>query len=307
MASVPLKSQLHVDQLLSNVAVKYTNERFIHDKVFPTVSVKKTSDIYRTFNRNWVIPETNRAVGGLAKEHLFEIGTANYSLEKHALKSFVADTAADNYDITDLRADVTMELVEKIMMRKEVSCAANFQTTSSWSLNASLGGDDSWLTTLAAPISLFDTAVAAVVSNSGVRPNFGIVPMASYNALKNHTTVVDRVKYTSRELSPGIVGALIGIGEILTPDMYYDSGLYGASAATGAIGSIWREDMAFIGYKPGAAGFYQLSSGYCFQKAKPMVRRWREEEREADAIEVDVEYSFKIVASLTGYFMGDTI
>jgi hypothetical protein len=307
MPSAPLRSQLHVDQLLSNVAVKYKNERFIHDKVFQQVPVKKTSDLYRTYNRNWVIPETNRAIGGLAKEHLFEIGNSNYSLEKHALKSYVADTAADNYDITDLRADVTMELVEKIMMRKEAQCAANFATTTSWSLGSSLGGDDSWLTSAAAPIVLFDTAASAVVSNSGVQPNYAIIPRASYLQLKNHTTLVDRVKYTSREMSPGIVGALLGVGEILIPDMYYDSGLYGASAASGAITGIWKDDFAFLGYKPGAPGFYQLASGYMFQKAKPMVRRWREEEREGDAIEVDVEFQFKIVASLTGYYINDTI
>jgi hypothetical protein len=89
--------------------------------------------------------------------------------------------------------------------------------------------------------------------------------------------------------------------------MYYDSGLYGASAASGAITSIWKNDFAFLGYKPGSAGFYQLSSGYMFQKNKPLVRRWREEEREADAIEVDVEFQFKIVASLTGYYINDTV
>ncbi len=118
MSNAPLKSQLHADQLLSNVAVKYENKRFIHDKVFPIVPVKKTSDIYRTYNRSWVVPETNRAVGGLAREHQFEIGSSNYSLEKHALKAYVADTAADNYDLTDLRVDMTNELTEKIMMRK---------------------------------------------------------------------------------------------------------------------------------------------------------------------------------------------
>jgi hypothetical protein len=306
MASVPLRSQLHVDQLLSNVAVKYSNEQFIHDKVFPMVPVKKTSDLYRTYNRNWVIPETNRAIGGLAREHNFEIGSSSYSLEKHALKSYVADTAADNYDITDLRADVTIDLVEKIMMRKEASCAALF-TTTSWSLGTSLAAADTWVTGTATPIALFDTASSTVVGNSGVKPNYAIIPLDSYNALKNHTTVVDRVKYTSRELSPAIVGALIGVNELLVPNMYYDSGLYGASAATGAVQSLWKSDFAFLGYKPGAAGFYALSSGYMFQKAKPMVRRWREEEREGDAIEVDVEYQFKVVASLTGYYINNTI
>lgn len=305
MAS-PLRSQLHVDQLLSNVAVKYENKRFIHDQVFPMVPVKKTSDLYRTYNRNWNIPETSRAVGGLAKEHQFEIGTSSYSLEKHALKAYIADTAAENYDITSLEVDTTTELVEKIMMRKEASCAALF-TTTSWSLGASLGGDESWATTLGLPIQIFDTGAAQVVSNSGVKPNFAIIPLDTYNAVKNHTTVVDRVKYTSRELSPAIIGGLLGVDNILVPDMYYDSGLYGASAATGAIGSIWKLDFAFLGYKAPAAGMMALSSGYCFQKAKPMVRKWREEEREGIAVEVDVEYQFKVVASLAGYYINDTI
>jgi hypothetical protein len=306
MANVPLRSQLHVDQLLSQVAVKYQNTRFIHDKVFPMVPVKKQSDLYRTYNRNWNIPETARAVGALANEHQFEIGTAQYSLAKHALKSYVPDTAAENYDITDLRADVTMELSEKIMMRKERDCAALF-TTTSWSLGASLAADDTWVTGSARPINLFDTAAATVVGNSGVQPNFAIIPLDSYNALKNHTTVVDRVKYTSKELSPAIVGALIGIGDLLVPDIYFDSGLYGASAATGAIQSIWKTDFAFVGYKPASPGFFQLSSGYMFQRAKPLVRRWREEEREADAIEVDCEYQFKVVASLSGYYINNAI
>jgi hypothetical protein len=306
MANIPLRSQLHVDQLLSNVAVKYQNTRFIHDKVFPMVPVKKQSDLYRTYNRNWNIPETNRAIGGLSREHQFEIGSSSYSLEKHALKSYVPDTAADNYDITDLRADVTIELVEKIMMRKEASCAALF-TTTSWSLGASLAAADTWLTGASLPIPLFDTAASTVIGNSGVKINYGIIPLDSYNALKNHTTLVDRVKYTSKEMSPAIVGALIGVDELLVPDMYYDSGLYGASAASGAVQSLWKTDFTFLGYKPAAAGFMALSSGYMFQRAKPLVKRWRDEEREADAIEVDCEYQFKVVASLTGYYINNTI
>jgi len=306
MPSTPLRSQLHIDQLLSNVAVKYSNERFIHEQVFPMVPVKKTSDLYRTYNRNWTIPETNRAIGGLAREHVFEIGNSSYSLEKHALKSFVPDTAADNYDLTDLRADLTVDLVEKIMMRKEAQCAALF-TTTQWSLGASLAAADQWVTGTSQPIQLFDTAASSVVSNSGVKANYGIIPLNAYNALKNHTTVVDRVKYTSKELSPAIVGALIGLDSLLVPDIFFDAGLYGASAATGAVQSIWKADFAFLGYKPAAAGMMALSSGYMFQKAKPLVRRWREEERESDVIEVDCEFQFKVVASLSGFFINDVI
>lgn len=306
MSSVPLRSQLHVDQLLTNIAVKYENKNVIHDKIFPMVAVKKSTDLYRTYDRNWIIPETGRAVGGLAKEHVFAVGTSSYSLQKEALKSYIPDTAAENYDITDLKADVTMDMAEKLMMKKELDCAALF-TTTSFSLGTSLTSTDIWITSTGAPIPLLDTAAASVVANSGVMPNYAIMPLATYNAFKNHTSVVDRIKYTSREIGPAILAALIGVDEIHVPNMNYDSGLFGASAATGAIASVWKEDFAFLGYKPSNPGFFQLSSGYMFQRAKPLVRSWRDEEREANVVELDVEYQFKIVASLTGYYINNTI
>jgi hypothetical protein len=304
--AAPLRSQLHVDQLLSNIAVKYSNNQFIHEMAFPKVPVKKQTDLYRTYNRNWIVPETNRAIGGLAREHVFDVGSSSYSLEKHALKSYVPDSAAENYDITDLRADLTLDMVEKLKMRKETQFAALF-TTTQWSLGTSLAAGDTWLTTTGAPINLYDTASATVVGNSGVLPNYSIVPLDSYNSLKNHASVTDRVKYTSRELSPSIIAALLGVGELLVPNMYSDSGIYSASAASGAVASLFKVDFAFLGYKPGAPGFFALSSGYMFQRDKALVRRWREEEREADAIEVDEEFQFKVVASLTGYYINNTI
>lgn len=299
----PLRSELHVDQLLSNIAVKYQNVNFIHQDVFPAVPVKKTTDLYRTYTKNWKIPQTDRVPGGLAREHVWDIGNSNYALEKHALKQYVPDTAQDNYDITDLRADATIELTEKIMMRKEFQCAALF-TTSSFSLGVSLATGDMWITGGAMPIPLFDTASATVLGNSGVKPNYGIIPLDSMNALKNHTTVVDRVKYTSKEINFDIVGALIGLPSVLVPSIYYDSAALGLAAVNVPI---WKANFAFLGYKPSSPGYYQLSSGYMFQKDKPLVRRWREEERESEAIEVDCEFQFKVVASLTGYYINGTI
>jgi hypothetical protein len=307
MASTPLKSALHVDQLLSNVAVKYENKNFIYDRLFPMVPVKHQTDLYRTYDRNWVIPETNRAIGGVAREHLFSVGTSSYSLAKEALKSYVPDAAAENYDITDLRADVTIDLVEKLKMKMELDCAANFATTSSWSLNASLAADELWVTTTSKPIADFDTATSTILANSGQQPNVAMAPQNVYIALKNNSSIADRVKYTSREMTPAIISGLLGVDEFLIGVTRYDTGLYGASAASGNIVNVWGSNSAWVGYRAGSPGMFALSSGYMFSRAKPMVRRWREEEREADAIEVDQEYQFKIVASLTGYFLNGVL
>lgn len=305
MADTPLRSQLHVDQLLTNVSVKYVNDNFIHDKVFQQVPVKKSSDIYRTYTKNWRVPQTSRAPGALSRETSFDIGTSPYILEKHALKIYIPDEHQENYDLTDLTTDATLELTEKIMMRKELQCSALF-TTSSFSLGVSLAAGDQWDTGTALPILLYDTANSSVVQASGKMANYGILPLDGFNKLKNHTTVVDRIKYTSKEVNQAIVSALISVPELLVPSINYDASELGDTANSAGT-PIWKKSFAFIGYKPPAAGFYQPATGYMFTKNKPLVRRWREDEREAEAVEVDCSFSFKIVASLTGYYINGTI
>ena len=95
---MPQVNQLHVNQLLSNVSLKYKNAEYIWDKVFPKVPVIKESDLYRVYERNFRIPETKRAIKGVAREFQFDVSSATYVLETHALKDYVGDDEVDNYD-----------------------------------------------------------------------------------------------------------------------------------------------------------------------------------------------------------------
>lgn len=303
----PLANQIHVDTLLSNVSIKYRNPEFIATSVFPEVAVKKTSDLYRVYDRNFRIPETKRANRGVAREHEFEVSTASYSLEKHALKSYVSDQDADNYDLADLRAETTEELTDVILRRLEKSVADIF-VKSSWSLNVSLAStnqfDDN--TTVSNPIPVFDTGATTVIQNSGVTPNYGILPRDGFIACKSHVSILDRTKYTSADMDVQILQGLFGLEELLVPVAAYDTSGLGQPIASQSITPMFA-DFAFLGYKPSAPGPLKASAGYTFKKNVPMVKRWRVEEREADAIEVNMEYAVKVVASLAGYFIGDTM
>ena len=88
---MPLRNQIHTDQLLSNVAVKYRNEQYIAEEICPRLPVRKDSDLFRVYDRNFRIPETSRANKGLANEHTFEVSTASYVLQNHALKDYVSE------------------------------------------------------------------------------------------------------------------------------------------------------------------------------------------------------------------------
>lgn len=302
---MPLKNQLHVDQLLSNVSVKYSNVEYIADKVFPVLPVKKDSDLYRIYTRNFRIPETKRASKGVAREWDFDVSTASYLLEEHALKNYVGDEEGDNYDLGDLRADMTEELTDAILRMREKKVADLFNTTGSWSLNVSLATANlfSANTTVSNPIPVFDTGATTVIKNSGYKPNFGILPRDAYVACKNHVSVLDRVKYTSSDMTPAMLQGLFDLEELLIPNSVYDSAALGLADS---IGNIFP-NMAFLGWKPSSPGPMKPSCGYIFEKAVPRVRRWRVEERKAEAIEVQLKFQPKIVASLTGYLINGPV
>ena len=299
---MPLQNQLHVDTLLSNVAVKYRSALYIADQVFPDVAVKKTSDIFRVYTRNWRIPSTLRSSGGVSKEWSFDVSTAGYQLEWHSQKAYVADRDADNYDLADLRVDTTEELTDVLLRRKELM-VANLFTVTNWSQNVSLAAANAFSanTTVSNPIPIFDTAATTIIQNSGQKPNYGILPRNGFVSCKNHTSVLDRTKYVSAEMDVKMLQALFGLEQLLVPMAAQDTSAFGL---TDVVANIWG-DNAFVGYKPGSASNMKPSAGYVFKYSRPMTKRWREEEWEADAIEVNLEIQPRVVASLCGYLIRD--
>ena len=301
---MPFKNQLHVDQLLSNISVKYKNADYIGDRVFPSLPVKTDSNLYRIFERNFRVPTTKRANKGLAREHQFEVSTASYILQNHAIRDFISDDDLDNYDAANLRADTTEELIDVILRRREVAVAELF-TTTSWSLNVSLASANAFSanTILSNPIPVFLTGATEIIQNSGHKPNFGILPRDGWVACVNHTSVLDRIKYVSKEVSTEMLAALFDVGELLVPTAQQDTSALGA---TSVISSIWG-DSAFVGFKPERASAKSPSCGYMFQKEAPSVKRYREEAREGEWIEVSSKFVPKVVSSLSGFLIKDII
>lgn len=301
---MPQKSQLHVNQLLSNVSLKYKSEGLVWRDVFPQVPVVKDSDLYRVYDRNFRIPETKRAAKGVAREFGFDVSTASYALEQHALKDYVGTDEAENYDLGGLQQDTTENLTEAIERRIEKSLS-DLMVKANWSLNVSLaaGAQFNANTTTSDPVPVFDTAATSIIANSGITPNFGVMKRTGVIACKNHVSILDRVKYTSAEVTPTMLAALFGLPTLLQPTGVYDAADEGAAAS---ITDLWG-DIAFVGWKPGSPGLKTPSCGYMFMRDMPRVRTWDEPERKATAVEVEIKFQPKIVASLTGYLIGDIL
>ena len=298
------KSQLRVDKLLGNISVKYRNKNYIADQVFPFVPVKKESDLYRVYDRDFRLPETKRSAKGVAREHNFNVSTAGYQLEQHSLKDYVSDRDAENYEIGNLRRDTTEELTDKILLRMEKSVADLF-TSTSWSNNQSLTSAQQWsLDTITSnPIVRMDTASTVVLEESGMMPNYAILPHRVMLAAKNHSSVIDRIKYTSAQITPQMLAGLFDIPQLLSPKSVLDTA---AEGVTASIAPVWGDNI-FVGYKAERASIMKPSAGYTFRNAIPMVKRWRDEDRQSEVVEVNMHYQPKVVASLAGYLLKDAL
>lgn len=302
---MPLKSNLHVNQLLSNVSVQYKNEEYIAGKLFPQIPVVKDTDLYRVYDRNFKVPESKRAPKAVANEFGFDFSTSSYALEQHALKDYVGVDEEENNDQGSLQVDTTESLTDAIYRRMELSMAALF-TTTQWSLNVSLAAAAAFTanTTVSDPVPIFDTGATTVIANSGKTPNFGFIPRPEFVAIKNHISVLDRVKYTSSEVSVEMIKALVGLQELHIPTAMQDTAAEGIAPSM----SSFFAAKCFLGWKPaGGGGIKTPSCGYMFMRSTPRVRSWFDNERNATAVEVEVKYQPKVVASLTGYLIAGTV
>jgi len=275
-------------------------------EIFPEVAVKKDSDLYRVYDRNFRIPETSRANRGVAAEHTFNVSTATYNLERHALKDYISDDDVGNYDLDSLEVDTTEHLTDAILRRFEKS-VSTLITTTSWSLNLSLTSTMAWNATVGStspdPVAHFDTASAVVILNSGKKPNITAMGRGAFNALKNNFQINDRVKYTSSEVSANMIAKLIGTDKLVVSDQVEDTADEGHSTGANIV-ALWT-DRVFHGYRPASPGPKQPSAGYTFRKASPLVKKWRDEDRESQVVEVGMKYQARVVASLCGFIIAD--
>lgn len=301
---MPQKSQLHIDKLLSNVSVEYKNEEYIADKICPAVPVDKDSDKYRVYEKNWRIAEAKRAQKGLAKEFQFNYSLSGYALEQYALKDYVGVDEERNNDQGSIRADCVENLTDALLRVRE-DRVSQLYTTTSWSLNVSLAAAAAFSanTTVSNPIPVYDTGSATIIANSGKTPNHGWITHAGLIQVKNHVSVLDRVKYTSAEISENMIAALLGIPELYVAKAQKDTAAEGiASVAANFFGN-----SSFIGWKAPSASLRAPSCVYNFENSAPRVRAWQDEERNAEAIEVEMKFVPKVVASLTGYLINGVV
>lgn len=299
---MPSPKEVHIDSALTQISIKYRNENYIADKIFPEVKVAKDSDKYFVYGKqNFLLPDTKRAPGTPAKEVDWKIeATPTYSLTEHALQKTITDEERDNADEPiNIEADTTEFLTDAIQLSVEKRAATILSDTDNFGGNKTPA--KKWDAADSDPLLDVDTAKAVIKRNVGLEANTLVINDEVYRVLKRHPALLEMTKYVKGgKLTLEQLKELFEVKNIYVGDATNNTALEGA---TPNMASVWPKNCAVL-YVAEKASIKKPSYGYTFRnKNFRIVDRWRAEEIASDVIRVRDKLDLHLIDKYCGYLL----
>lgn len=308
---MPRPSQVHVSKALENISIAYKPQGLIAQEVSKVVPVMHETDTYFVYSKdNLRVLSDIWGDGDVPNRSIWNLSTATYTLQRHGLRDLVTDRMVENSDKA-VRPDVDMVegLTTQLQLRMELDLFTLLNTKANWANVTSLSSTQRWTqnTTLSNPITFVDSATVGIRRASGQTANVVVLSDPTFRAVKEHVSIVDRIKFVSSEsVTPNLLATLFNVEKVLV------SGGIRNNAEEGLTDALvdFATDVAWVGYVEQNPGLKKPSALYTFQKegsTRPyQVRKYRDDEREGNWIECSTFYQIKIVSSDCGYWIGDT-
>lgn len=297
-----------IDPALSNVSIKYTNDSFIADQIFPMVPVSKQTGKYYVYDKaNLRIDKTNRAAGSGANEIDLGLSTVSFACDDHALKSFVADEIQDQAEAAlNPLVDETETITEKLMLDRENILATLITNTSNVTQNTTLSGTSQWSDySNSDPIADVRTARTTIHAATFKKPNTLILGKQVFDMLCDHPAIIERVKYSQLGVvTEELLARIFQVATVLVGEAGANTA---AEGQTDSLSYVWGKH-AVVCYIAPRVGLKTLTFGITFTYSQRVVKRWHDEDREGTYVRIGQDnYVHKIVAVGAAYLIKNAI
>lgn len=265
-----------IDPILSTVAQGYQNSEMVANYLFPTVPVGLRGGNIITFGKEaFMLYASQRAPGENTKRISFGYAGSPYALADYSLEGLVPmeiQQEASNGPGIDLGQGAVYNVSAIMALRLEYQAANIARTAASYAAanKTTLSGTAQWsdFTGVSQPIQIIETAKEAVRAATGKRPNTVVMGAAVMAKLRQHPIIVDRMKYTGRDVATTeILASLFGVQRVVVGDAIFSN-----DAGT-AFTDVWGKDVVVAYTEIGSMRTQGLPSyGYTYQlNGFPMV------------------------------------
>jgi len=221
---------LHIDKLLSQMAIGYMENNTVAGTIAPVVTVDKQSDLYSVFSRADAmrIEETKRSPGAEANKITRTISSDTYYAQNYALKYPITIEDRENADPVyrqNLWNDAANYVTRKLALDWELRVSNLVFNTSN--VGSSAGVASQWDAAASSdPIGDIQTAMDNVEDLTGTRPNKMLIGNLAWRALRRNDQILDRIFGTNNGGGfPNVsqVENLLEIGQITVGHVYQNT------------------------------------------------------------------------------------
>lgn len=256
-----------IDPVLSTVARGYKNAEMVGMGLFPYVPVGQRGGKVLSFGKEaFMAYNSARAPGGAVTRLSMGYAGESYALTDHALAAQVPVELLEEARAVpgiDLASASIRTVQDALALRLEMeqatlaTTAANYATGSKVTLATTAqwsAGDSS------NPLGDVETARDAVRAKVGRRANTVVMGPAVFSALRNHPKVLERIKYTGRDVpTVELLASLFGVAKVYVGDAV-------TASAGGVFSDIWGKSVV-VAYTEagGVAELGRPTFGYTYR------------------------------------------
>lgn len=301
---------LHIDNLLTQMAMGYRPEGFIADMIFPVVSVDKQSNLYPVFDRGdrTRIENTTRAPGTEARKVTEGIGSDSYFARNYALATPLVLEDKVNMDpalYAQLSNGRSTYLIDKLYLDWERRIA--LKVTSGSNVGSYSAVSSAW-NGAGNPIGNINTAIDNVHNSNGYRPNRIVFGLDAWKSFRRDSTVRNLIFGTN---NGGGYPNVQQVAQLLDVDMVHIGGAFYNTKEEGqteTLSRIWADNV-LVYYAPSAPSLDRPSFGYNFRWSAPGIPELQVERHpynsrtKSEDIEVGYYQDEKITGSTYGFLL----
>lgn len=274
MAMSPSQARV-VDPILSNVARGYTNSELIGNIVCPVVPVNQRGGRIIVFNKeHFRIVTAGRAPGAQIPQKNFEYSDEKYAISQDAVAAKVTREEMEEAAAVpglNLQVMAVNQTLEQIRLTREYKQASVVRDASRYSAEnkLTLTGSSKWSDGSSSPAQQIRTGREAVRTKIGRYPKLLTLSATAFAALQEHPAILERFKYTSKEVITE---------EMLAKLFQFEKVLVGAATyldASGNMQDVWGDDVIMSYSSIGNLPTLGAPTAFCTYQLKgyPMVEQ----------------------------------
>ncbi len=302
-----LKQVRVVDPVLTTIAQGYKPGNFVGDKILPIVETDKMGGLVRRFGPDdFKLYNTRRAKGAKsARIEASEGDTVKLALHEESLEITIdIQERSEAPNQAALEARRTRIVTNNLLTRKEKDQADVVLNTANYAAGhvMDLSGTSMWSDYANSdPISDVGDGKSTVRSKIGRKPNTMLLGASTFDTLKEHPKLIERIKYAVKGvLTVDLMKEIFDIEEIVVGEALY-------ADDKGNMYDIWP-NVAILAYVPPEAerGEETPGFGYTFRKKGHPQSGMYKEGNKLDVIEVWDVYDPMILGPTAGFLIRNT-